>query len=328
MSIKSFCNTIVLALAILWGGGSPVYSATPKFFRIATGGTTGTYYPIGGLIANAISQQSKAYGVPGLVAIAQASNGSVANINAIRSKTVESAFVQADVAHWAYTGTGLFADKGKVADIRLIATLYPETIQLVAHTDSPINSVQDLKGKRVSLDEPGSGTLVDAQLILKAVGLTDQDFTAEFIKPSSAKIKDRHLDAFFIVAGYPTGSVVELTASGFGKLVPIAGAEIDQLIAQMPFFHADSIPAGVYKNQKAVQTLSVMALWVVHGDVDEDLVYAITKSLWNENTRKQLDHGHAKGKLITQENALKSQVIPLHPGAERFYREVGMLPSE
>src|SRR5438046_7136398 len=141
------------------------------FFRILTGGTAGTYYPIGGLIANAISNppgsracaEGGSCGVPGLVATAVASNGSVANINGITSGQMESGFTQSDVAFWAYTGTGVYEGKPKVADLRLIANLYPETIHVVARKGAGIKSVADLKGKRVSLDEPGSGTLVDAR---------------------------------------------------------------------------------------------------------------------------------------------------------------------
>ncbi|MEN8237243.1 MAG: TAXI family TRAP transporter solute-binding subunit [Pseudomonadota bacterium] len=323
-------SLITIATLSLLDSQSPnLIASQPTFFRIATGGTAGTYFPLGGVIANAISQSHQCQdkencGVPGLTAIAQTSNGSVANINAIHAKSVESGFVQADVVHWAYTGTGLFAKRGKIEDIRIIAALYPETVHLVVRKGSGIDSVHGLKGKRVSLDEIGSGTLVDAQLIMESAGLSKRDFTPEYIKPSGAKIKDNHLDAFFIVAGYPTGSVVELTASGAGSLVPIAGKGIDDLVKQYPFFQSATIPASTYKGVPDTPTISVMALWVVHKDVDENLVYAITKALWSKHSRKLLDNGHAKGKQITQANALKSQVVPLHSGAARFYREVGM----
>jgi uncharacterized protein len=132
--------------------GRSAVAQTPAFFRIGTGGTAGTYYPVGGLIANAVSNP------PQLVLTAQASNGSVANVNAITSGALESGFTQADVAYWAYSGTGLFEGKGKMADLRLLANLYPESIHLVAAKSASIKSVTDLKGKRVSMDEPGSGT--------------------------------------------------------------------------------------------------------------------------------------------------------------------------
>jgi len=197
-----------------------------KFFRIGTGGTAGTYYPIGGLLANAISNppgsrpcnDGGSCGAPGVVATAVASNGSVANINGIQSGSLESGFTQSDVAYWAYSGTGVYDGKPKVADLRLIANLYPETIHLVARKGANIKSVADLKGKRVSLDEPGSGTLVDARIILGAYGLTEKDVTAEYLKPNQAgdKMRDGGLDAFFFVGGYPTSAISELASAGGG----------------------------------------------------------------------------------------------------------------
>ena len=304
-----------------------------KFFRIGTGGTAGTYYPIGGLIANAICNprnsrpcsEGGSCGVSGLVAIAQSSNGSVANVNMIKSGALESGFVQADVAYWAYTGTGIFEGRGKVTDLRAIASLYPESIHLVTRKGADIRSVQDLKGRRVSLDEPGSGTLVDAKLILNAYGLTEKDIKAEYVKPSAAKIKDNLLDAFFIVAGHPTGSVVELTSSVGDELVAINGPEAASLVDEHECFTAINITAGIYENIGEIKTIAVGAIWVVDAGVDDDMVYEITKALWNENTRKLLDSGHAKGKKITLATALDGVGIPLHPGAERFYREVGMI---
>lgn len=324
----------VAALAIAGTSGLLV-AQEMKFFRIGTGGTGGTYYPIGGLIAQAISNppgsrpcaEGGSCGVPGLVAIAQSANGSVANVNGIKSGALESGFAQSDVAYWAYTGTGIFADKGKVENLRAIANLYPESIQLVARKGAGIKSVKDLKGKRVSLDEPGSGTLVDARIILEAYGLSEKDVTAEFIKPTPAidKIKDNQLDAFFIVAGYPTGAVVELAASVGADLVPIDGPEAEALIKKYGFFAAETIPADVYEGVGETKTLSVGAQWVVGAGVDEALVYEVTKATWNDNTRKLLDSGHAKGKAITLATALDGVGIPLHPGAERFYKEAGLI---
>lgn len=329
-------TALALALAAGLAAASGLANAQEmKFFRIGTGGTGGTYYPIGGLIANAISnppgsrpcEKGGSCGVPGLVAIAQSANGSVANINAIKSGTLESGFAQSDVAYWAYTGTGIYADKGKVADLRAIANLYPESIHLVARKGAGIKSPRDLKGKRVSLDEPGSGTLVDARIILEAYGLSEQDVEADYIKPTPAiaKIKDNQLDAFFIVAGYPTGSVAELASSVGAALVPIDGSEAAAIMNKYGFFAPDLIPAGTYEGIGETKTISVGAQWVVGAKVDDDLVYQITQALWNDNSRKLLDNGHAKGKSITLETALDGVGIPLHPGAERFYKEAGLL---
>jgi uncharacterized protein len=329
---RFFATAAMLAVA---GAAGLVGAQEMKFFRIGTGGTGGTYYPIGGLIAQAISNppgsrpcsEGGSCGVPGLVAIAQSANGSVANINAIKSGVLESGFSQSDVAFWAYTGTGIFADKGKVDSLRAIANLYPESIQLVARKGSGIKSVKDLKGKRVSLDEPGSGTLVDARIILEAYGLSEKDVTADFIKPTPAidKIKDNQLDAFFIVAGYPTGAVAELASSAGAELIPVDGPEAAAIIKKYGFFAAQTIPAGVYDGIGETKTISVGAQWVVGAGVDENLVYEITKALWNDNSRKLLDSGHAKGKVITLATALDGVGIPLHPGAEKFYKEAGLI---
>ncbi len=300
--------------------------AQQSFFSIGTGGTSGTYYPIGGLIANAISATGE-NGVEGLVATAVSSNGSVANINAIQSGASESGFSQSDVAYWAHSGTGLYEGKGAVSDLRLIATLYPETLHIVARADAGIKSVADLKGKRVSIDEPGSGTIVDARLVLAAYGLSEKDITAEYLKPgpSGEKMRDGALDAYFFVGGFPAGAITELAASTAITLVPVSGPEAEKLIADNQFFAANTVPAETYKGVPEMQTISVAAQWVTSAKQSEDLVYNITKSLWSDATRKALDAGHAKGKQITLENATTSAGIPFHPGAEKFYKEAGVL---
>ena len=307
-----------------------------KFFRIGTGGTAGTYYPIGGLIANAISNapgsracnDGGSCGAPGVVATAVASNGSVANINGIQSGSLESGFTQSDVAYWAYSGTGVYDGKPKVADLRLIANLYPETIHLVARKGANIKSVADLKGKRVSLDEPGSGTLVDARIILGAYGLTEKDVTAEYLKPNQAgdKMRDGGLDAFFFVGGYPTSAISELASAGGGvDLVPVTGPEVDKMLKQYGFFAVDTIPANTYKGVGEVKTIAVGAQWVTSAKQPNALIYEITKAVWNDNSRKLLDAGHAKGKAITKASATAGAGIPFHPGAEKFYKEAGLL---
>ncbi len=315
---------LAIGAALLIAGGTAF--AQQSFFRIGTGGTSGTYYPIGGLIANAISATGE-NGVQGLVATAVSSNGSVANINAIQSGASESGFSQSDVAYWAHSGTGLYDGKPKVEDLRLIATLYPETLHIVARADAGIKSVADLKGKRVSIDEPGSGTIVDARLVLAAYGLSEKDISPEYLKPgpSGEKMRDGALDAFFFVGGFPAGAITELAASTAITLVPVSGPEAEKLIADNQFFAVNTVPAETYKGVGEMQTISVAAQWVTSAKQPDDLVYNITKALWSDGTRKALDAGHAKGKLITLENAVSSAGIPFHPGAEKFYKEAGVL---
>lgn len=305
------------------------------FFRIGTGGTSGTYFPIGGLIANAISNppgsracaEGGSCGVPGLVATAVASNGSVANVAAIASGSSQSAFVQSDVAYWAFTGTGIYDGRPKVEGLRAIANLYPESFHLVVRKGTAIRSIAELRGKRISLDEPGSGTLVDARLIFAAYGLTEKDVKAEYLKPQQAadRMKEGTLDAFFAVAGWPQGAIAELAATTGIDLLPIDGPEAEKLIREYTFFAADEIPDGAYKNVAGVRTVSVNAIWATSIKQPEPLIYDITAALWNPSTRKLLDSGHAKGRVIKLESALQGLGIPLHPGAEKYYREKGLI---
>ena len=305
------------------------------FFRIMTGGTVGTYFPIGGLIANAISNppgsrpcnEGGSCGVPGLVATSVASNGSVANAAAIGNGSAQSGFVQSDVAYWAYNGTGIYAGRPRIDNLRAIANLYPESFHLVARKGAGIKSVADLRGKRVSLDEPGSGTLVDARLILQAYGLTEKDFKPEYFRAQQVadNLKEGTIDAFFNVSGWPQSSVAELAATVGIDLVPIAGPEADKLRQQYSFFGADEIPDGTYKGVEGVKTLSVHALWVTSAKQADELIYKVTAALWNPNTRKLLDSGHSKGRDIKLESALSGLGIPLHSGAEKFYREKNLL---
>ncbi len=308
----------VLTAAIALGG---VAIAQQQFFRIGTGGTAGTYYPVGGMIANAISTDK-------LVSTAVATNGSVANVNGIVGGSMESGFSQADVATWAYTGTGIWEGRGKVDELRAIANLYPESVHLVVRKGLGVKSPADLKGKRVSLDEPGSGTLVNARAILAAYGVREADIKPEFVKPNQAaeKLRDGSVDAFFFTGGYPAGAITELASAGGGiELVPIAGPEAAKLRESAKFFAADEIPAGTYKDIGAVPTVAVGAQWITSSKVSADVVYEVTKAMWSAKTRTALDTGHAKGKAITPATALTGLGIPLHPGAERFYKEAGIL---
>jgi len=198
----------------------------------------------------------------------------------------------------------------------------------VVKKGSGIKSIAELKGKRVALDEPGSGTLVNARLVLAAYGLKESDIKPEYIKPNQAsdKMKDGALDAFFFVGGAPAGAIAELASSGAGiELLPITGAQADTLRRGNPFFANDSVPAATYKDVAAVNTLSVGAQWVTSAKADTETVYQITQSLYSEATQKALAAGHAKGKLITVKNAVQGAGIPFHPGAERFYKEAGVL---
>ena len=332
--LGNFALGAVTAL-VMTGAVTVAQAQDIKFFTIGTGGTAYTYYPVGGVIANAISKppgsrecgKGGSCGVEGLIASAVSSRGSVDNVNAILSGLRNSGFAQSDVAYWAYTGTGTMAGKEPAKDLRTIAALFEEHIHLVALADSGINSVADLKGKRVSLDEPGSGTYVDANLILESNGLSADMLTAEALKGNAASeaLRNGKIDAFFVVAGYPTGSLVELASAAKIKLVPIDGGGAEALSEKYGFFAESSIPAGTYEGVAAVETVAVGAQWFTSAKESEELIYNITKALWNDESRILLDVGHAKGKTITTDTALNGIGVPLHDGAKRFYEEAGLL---
>ena len=238
----------------------------------------------------------------------------------------QSGISQADVNFWAYTGTGIYEGKPKVEELRAIANLYPESVHIVVKKGLGAKSVADLKGKRVSLDEPGSGTLVNAKAILAAYGLSEKDIKPEYLKQQQCaeKLKDGSLDAYFQTTGFPQGTLTELAATNGFELLPLAGPEADKLQAQFKFFAKDEIPAGVYKDVAGVKTLSVGAQWVTSAKIDADLVYEITKALWSDKTRAALDAGHAKGKVIRKETALAGR---RHPAASRAPRNSTRKPG-
>ena len=333
--IKNLFKSSLMILFLMIGLSGKSFALELKFFTIGTGGTAYTYYPVGGMIANAISKppgsrecgKGGSCGVPNLIASAVSSRGSVDNVNAIISGLRNSGFAQSDVAYWAYTGTGTMEGKEPAKDLRTIAALFQEHIHLVALKKSNINSVKDLKGKRVSLDEPGSGTYVDAKLILESNGLSTSDVKAEALKGKAATdaLRNGKVDAIFVVAGYPTGAIVELASAVDIKLVPIDGAGAKALTSKYGFFSESPIPSGTYEGVDQVNTVAVGAQWFTSAKEDSELIYQITKALWNKESRKLMDVGHAKGKTITPDTALSGVGVPLHPGAEKFYKEAGLL---
>ena len=310
-------------------------AATLSFFRIGTGSTGGTYYPVGGVIAGAISNppgsrpcdRGGSCGVPGMIAVAQSTSGSVENVRSVAGGRLESGFSQADVAYWASTGTGVYAGKGALGNLSAIANLYPESLHLVVRRDLDVRQFADLRGLRVSLDKEGSGTRVDALLVLEAYGLGPEDL--EVVEASAQEAADMlragELDAFFMVVGAPARAIEDLANDSLISLVPIDGAEAEALSELYPFFSRDAIASATYFGVPYTKTLSVGAQWLVGTDFPEDDIYEITRALWHENTRRLLDSGHPKGRLIRLETALEGLGVTLHPGAARYYREHGLL---
>lgn len=303
-----------------------------RYFRIGTGATGASYFTIGAVIANAISNppgsracdRGGSCGVPGLIAVAQTTEGSVANVQSIRDGTLESGLSQADIAYWAYSGERGFKEAGPNENLRAIANLYQEGLHIIVRADSKIESVADLKGKRVAIGEKGSGSLVTSRLVLEAYGLSEKKIEPEYlpIGPAVDRLRDGKLDAIMMVGGSPLPAVVDLAELLPIRLLPIDGEPAQKLRQAYPFLTVDVIPPDSYRGVPGVVTLGVGALWVVPADLDAELVYGITRALWHKSTRKLLDEGSPLGRKIRVETALNGVPIPLHPGAERFYTEL------
>jgi uncharacterized protein len=319
-------TALLLALSMILaacGGGSGDDSSSGDgegeekvdFIGIATGGTGGTYYPLGGTLAKIIQDET------GIKSTAETSGASAENMAAIKEGDIEIAFTQTDIASYAADGEQMF--KEKVENARGIATLYPETIQIVTTKDAGIKSVEDLKGKVVSVGEAGSGTLLNAEQILEVHGLTTEDLEARNLSfdDSTTGIQDGTIDAAFITSGTPTGAVEGLAATEDIAIVPIEQAKIDELIEKYPYYAKDEVPAGTYsKVDGAVTTVAVLAMLVTSEDISEDVIYDVTKAIF-ENTDKIT---HAKGELIKAESALEGMGIELHPGAKKYFDEKGI----
>ncbi|HRD78629.1 MAG TPA: TAXI family TRAP transporter solute-binding subunit [Hyphomicrobiaceae bacterium] len=333
MTLLSKAAALSTALAVALGATFAV-AQDMKFFRIGTGGAGGTYFPIGGLIANAISappgstpcDKGGSCGVPGLVAIAQSSNASVANVTAVESGQIESGLASADIVFQAYNGLAKF-DK-KFAKLRVIANLFPEHMHLVLPKGAKLGSIKELKGKRVGIFQAGSGTQVVVLELLKLYGITKADIQAAELNPqqSADRLADGQLDAFFIVGGMPLAAISQLAATKGIELYSFSDEERATFLKAVPYYYAADIPAKSYEGVGYVaKSVAVGAQWVVSSSVDEKLVYDITAALWNGNSRKLFDAGHSQAKNITLENALKAVGTPIHPGAAKYYKEKGLL---
>lgn len=330
-------SRVSVVLALLAGQsalGSALEANDPPLIRIATASKSGTFYPIGSLIAQGITgvpncTDPDECGVQGLIAVAQTSNGSVANVKAVSEGSIDAGLAQADVIYWAYNGEGRFAGEAPLRGMRAIANLYPGSLHIVTAAASGIDSVADLRGKRVALDEPGSGTLVTAELILEAVGIGKDDIEPFYVKHNHAgpMLADGKLDAFFFVAGYPTSSVVTLSKTTKIALVPLSASIIERLTDARPYLAAGVIPAGAYDGLAVdVPTVDIGTQLIVRADLTPGFVERVTAAIWSARTRRLLYEGHPKGRQVRLDTALNGIAIPLHAGAEAVYRARGLLP--
>lgn len=287
----------------------------PDRVAVATGGTTGVYYPLGGAFANIINDY-----VDDVSANAESTGASVENANLLNDGDVDFGFIQNDIVYFAYEGVEMFDDA--MDNLRGLATLYPETIQIVADAGAGIESVEDLAGMRVAVGAPGSGTEANARQILEAHGLSYDDLTADYLSFAEAadNLRDGNVDAAFVTAGTPTAAITDLSTQHNVVLIPIEQDMIDDIVSEYPYYTQVEIPEGTYRNQdEAVDAVAVMAMIAVRAELSEDFVYNITAALFDNLS--DMESAHARGGDVSLEEAQDGMSIPLHPGAERYFDE-------
>lgn len=322
MKVNRFLIFITLTFSILW---TTCQTEKITFVTIGTGGVTGLYYPTGGAISRMLNKKFNEYRIKATV---ESTSGSVFNINAVLKGDMEFGIAQSDRQYQAYHGLAEWTDAGPQKELRSIFSIHPEPITLVASEGSGIKTIFDLHGKRVNLGNPGSGQLQNSRDVLFAAGLSEQDLTAEYVKAVEAPglLQDERLDGFFYTVGHPNGNIKEAT-SGRIKIfiVPITGEAIEEMLSEYPYYADAVIPHEFYPralNEEDIMTIGVKATFVTSTKVSEEIVYAMTKVVFdNFDEFKTL---HPAYKVLTRENMLKGLSAPVHRGALKYYRETGL----
>ncbi len=317
MKKQTFIRTLALVLMCFMMILSTGCGSGPRFM-FGTGGTAGTYYAYGGVLA----QYMKNYA--GVRVTAVSTGGSKANIQSIQDGDYQLGFTQSDVMSYAWTGTKSFEAEGPTHDFRVLGCLYAETVQLIT-MDADIKTVSDLKGKSVSIGEAGSGVYFNAMDVLNTAGLTIKDIKPQYqsYEDSKESLKDGKIDAAFIVAGAPTTAITELATTNGVYLINIDGDLRDKILKECPYYSEFTIPAGTYpKQDKDVETITIKATVVVDTDLDDDVVYDLTASIFDH--KDEITAENAKGEELDLANATSVNDVPYHAGAAKYYEEHGI----
>ena len=311
---------IVTLIAVMAAFSFVSVASAANFMSIATGGTTGTYYAVGGAIANAVTKAGK------VQVTAETGNASVANVNLVNTKGIELAFTQADIAYWAYNGQLMFQGK-PLKNLRAVCALYPEHIQVIVTKDAKMKKFTDIKGKRVGVGAPGSGVEGDVQALFKQAGLTYKDLAkADFLDfaATTSRFKDNQIDVGFVVAGFPTASVMDLlTTKNNITLFSFDDAFLKALNKTYPFMVPSVIPAGTYKGISAVKTPAITSFLVTYNGVSGEDIYNFLDGLYKNIN--EVHASHAKGKEINLKTGVEGLTIPLQPAAAKFFRDKGII---
>ncbi len=313
--MKRFAAIGVLCLFLI---GAVAVQAADNLV-LATGGTAGTYYPFGGAMAKIWNSKIK-----GMNVTAQTSGASGENVRLINKKEVELALVQSDTLDFAFNAKEAF--KEPLKGMNAIAVLYPEVVHVVVAADSPIKSFADLKGKKIGVGAPGSGTEANFRQLLDAYGMKKEDVNGQYLSfsESAEAFKDKHIDAFIVTGGVPTSAIMDVATQNAIRILPIAADVMGKMTQKYPFLAGVKIPANSYKGQTAeVPTVAVNAVLIAGSQLKDDMVYNLTKALFENQT--ELASAHAKGKELNIQYAVKGVSIAFHPGAVKYYKEKGLM---
>ena len=322
MRFRATLAAAAIVAGALFAPAQSAYSAD-KFITVGTGGIVGVYYPLGGAICRFVNAARKDHGYRCTV---ESTGGSVFNINAVMSGDMDIGFAQSDTQFYALHGMGPFKDKPQ-PKLRALFSVYPELFTLVTRQDANIKSFADLKGKRMNIGDPGSGTRATTELVMNASGLKKEDLRLatelKFVEMAPA-LCDNKIDAFTFVAGHPNAIFQEAATSCASTIATVSGPGIDKLVKDNPFYAKASVPGKMYKGTDNAQaTFGVLATVVASADLPEQTAYIITKALFdNFDDFKKL---HPAVANITKEQMLEGNTVPFHPGALKYFREKGLM---
>jgi len=321
---KSFFNISVALLSTSLIGGTAI-AQEQQFVSIGTGGVTGVYYPTGGAICRLVNRNRKEHGIRCGV---ESTGGSVFNINAVRGGELEFGVAQSDWQFHAYNGTSRFEEQGAFEGLRAVFSVHPEPFTVVARADAGISTFEDLKGKRVNVGNPGSGQRGTMEVLMEAMGWTMGDFSLSSelqAAEQSQALCDNNIDAMVYTVGHPSGSIQEATTSCDSVLVTVENDATAKLIADNSYYRSAVIPGGMYRgNDEDINTFGVGATFVSSTDVPDDVVYEIVKAVF-ENIDQFRSLHPAFANLDPEQMASAGLSAPLHPGAERYYKEAGLM---
>lgn len=320
--VMAVTATLIASLSVL---GAVQAQSDEQFITIGTASVTGVYYPAGGAICYLVNRERKDHGVRCFV---ESTGGTIYNLNAIRQGELDMGVVQSDWQFHAYMGTALFEKMGADKDLRSVFSIHSEPFTVVARKDSGIKSFKDLKGKRVNVGNPGSGQRATMEVLMHNMGWTMDDFLRVYEMKASEQgqaLCDNNIDAMVFAAGHPNGAIQEVTSTCDAVIVPVEGDVVDMLVAKYPFYAYATIPGGMYAgNDHDVSTFGVKATFITRASVSEELIYQVVKAVFDN-----FDYFKARHPVFStlgpKDMVYDGNTAPLHKGAERYFREKGLL---